>query len=182
MPFDKTQKKIFAGAIHADHGQFYCHDAEWDQEEELFGFEDKWLRGLMTDGFYRTKSSVTFATGTQNDSHWIELYLAHTPPKRDDCQRLIVVSIAINSGELVIHGPSDWEGQYTRIAVDPRSYCLFFFAYNLGGEISSLGEPIAKSAINDETLLKDYSQLEHYKIVLVPGKCQKTGVIYSAPN
>ncbi|HEX3598598.1 MAG TPA: hypothetical protein VHU84_00570 [Lacipirellulaceae bacterium] len=171
-------EKLFAGKISASHRQFYFHDSEFDDVEELFGDEDKLVKGLSKHGFYGTRSFVAFASHTENWGHWLEVFLSDVPPTPDDCELLIAVPISVASGELSVHGPSEWQGQLFN--VEPGTYCVYFFGYNFGVDINSLGDELADQVIEHSEQFENYPQLERYKIVLVPGKCPKKGVLYSS--
>jgi hypothetical protein len=156
------KKKLFAGSIFTDYNQFYLLDGDI----KPIDFQDKCKSNTRKHGYETIDGGIRIFTTGGFWVHWIEVFLNEMPPVIDDCERGFVLSINILTEKLSIATPTSYDDIYMNIL--PGNYAVYILAYNLGKE--------SDEELSDEEL-EQRTDLERYKIVLVPGKTMNEGVI-----
>ncbi len=155
-------RKLYSGRIFADHNQFFLLDGNLDYRE----FLDHWRSDSSKLGYIAINGGIAVITVGGFWVHWIEVYFSEIPPFLEDCERALVLNINIHTEKFSITAPACCDEVY--ISVSPGHYAVYILAYNLGKESEEVLE-------DDE--LERRTDLERYKIVLVPGKTDNEGVI-----
>jgi hypothetical protein len=171
--------KVFAGRIQADFSQFPIYDSSADIGELPDWTEgDNYAKGFISNG-----SSINIATYAGSYQYWIEVYLSETIPSLENCDRVLAFNLQITSGELIISdmmeaGPN--EGT-VRIPLEVGSYIIYIFGYSLVYGNDVLDDLFLElDNLNNEELdseLERRTDIENYKIILMPGKIEVEGVI-----
>lgn len=156
-------QQLFSGRIFADHYQFYLYDnyPAWWAEMPDWIENDHSRKGYICNG-------RTIYIGTQADSnnHWLEIYSSDRPPSFNQCERAIGLNIEVQSGELVFDTTL---GNGVSMRLEPGKYVAYILQFNLGEE------EIDSYRLSDEEFFQR-TDLERYKIVLVPGTIKDEGV------
>lgn len=155
--------------IFADHYTFAVHDSEFEPCPQSFLDQDfhpqPGVLGSFSVGYITDGHSILFGTCAHLNSHWIELFFSEQVPDLDGAQRVIVLPLAVSSGEVLV---SSLEVDAT-IALAPGQYTAYFLGFSLGRDQSS--EPPWPQEIVEFTDAEYAARtdFEHYKIVFVPG-------------
>lgn len=155
-------QELFSGRIFADHYQFYISDAKADLfEKSLDWMADDHAR----KGYISNEKTVYIGTLAHFNDHWLKVYLANIQPNFDDCERVLALNIAIDSGQLLIATPIV---DIASLDLPIGNYIVSILAYNLGNE---------EDADLTDAEFEQRTDFERYVIVLVPGKIQAEGVL-----
>jgi len=162
--------KIFGGSIGIDHCQFFLYDASDNPWEDMPDWteEDNTRKGYMSNGqsVHLGTSDLDFA------SRYIEIYLSSVIPDFVSGDRVIAANIVISSGVLAIANPMNATCEEFEIRVDVKAgnYIAYIFVYNVGCD------SYAEDDLTDEEL-EQRTDIERYKVVLVPGRIENEGVV-----
>jgi len=161
-------QKLFSGRIFADHYQFYISDAEADLLEQSLDWmaEAHARRGYISNG-----RTVYLGTRAHLNAYWLTVYLSDFQPHFDDCERVLVFNIAIESGQLVIASPIE---DIALIDIPTGHYVVYILADNLGVDQLSLNE--ADEDLNDAEF-EQRTDFERYTVVLITGRFEYEGVL-----
>jgi hypothetical protein len=153
--------KILSRSIFADHYQFYVYDSTERWWETVADWSDESLRR----GYLSSGRSIHLGTVADLNNHWLEVYLSSNIPDLDECERALAFNFSITSGILSILGLADEEE--SKINVENGDYVLYILAFNLGVDCREM----------DDEKLEQMTDIEKYKIILVPGRINNEGVI-----
>lgn len=154
-------QELFSRRIFADYYQFYLSDAKADLFEKSLNWTDERARKR----YISNGRTVYIGTRAHFNDHWLKVYLDNCQPNFDDCERVLALNIAIDSGQLLIATPIE---DIALIDIPIGDYILYILAYNLGNE---------EDTDLSDAEFEQRTDLERYVIVLVPGKIQAEGVL-----
>jgi hypothetical protein len=157
--------KILSRRLSAHHAQFYIYDSTERFGETLADWSDE----ISSRGYFSNGRGVKLCTVAGLWVYWLEVYLSKTAPSLEECQRALAFNLAITSNVLSIF--SHVEGIASNMNIDSGDYVLYILAYNLG-----VDEYSDSDDVSDEEL-EQMTDIERYKIVLVPGRIENEGVI-----
>jgi hypothetical protein len=154
-------KKLYSGNIFADHSQFYLLEGSFEVSDSLYDWNLE--NGKL--GYINNYEGIAILTLGDSWVYWIEAFLSQIPPTLEDCERALVFNINTSSGGIKLRSPAF---EVAHLSVSPGQYAIYILCYNLGKD--------SEEELSDEELERR-TDLERYKIVLVPGKTTNEGVI-----
>lgn len=160
-------KKLYSGSLSADHKQFYLLDASFQFNDSLYEWNLE--RGKL--GYICNDQAITIRTVSDYYIHWVEVLLCETLlPVWDECERALALNLNLPSGKLRIDS-TYW---YAEVIIDlsPGCYIVYILAYNLDKQPDSDTDDLL-----EDNELEKRTDLERYKIILVPGQTMNEGVI-----
>ena len=161
--------RIFAGGIDAAYKQIFFFDTAIEPWEYIPPeFNDNYNKRFICIN----KSMICLLTCGVSEWRWLEIHLSDTFYEFPAYDRLLNLNISITAGQLGILTVMD--GEIHRMAVSNGDYIAYIFEFNLG--VDDEDDPDCNDIFNDE-ILEQRTELEHYKIVLVPGRIENEGVI-----
>jgi|GEM_PF-3657961 len=162
--------RVFARGIEAYYKQVYFCDPAIDPWAHL-------IFDFTTDNFqarYILVNKYMFCLLTSGviEWRWVEIHLSDSYYEFPEHERLLGINISITSGQLGILDLINRE--IHPIDVPKGDYIAYIFEFNRG--VDDEDDPDCNDIFNDE-ILEQRTELEHYKIVLVPGRIENEGVI-----
>jgi hypothetical protein len=161
-------QRLYSGVVYASYNQLCFYDIDSDPDEvtaDKFNNEDFAVR------YKSNGSSICVSALGTNWLYWVEIFLANITPMFDEAERILALNLSIKSSILGIMNVTD--GEIARMSLPNGDYIAYIFEFNLGDE--------------DEDDIEDFdaylqsienrTDREYYKIVLVPGRTEKEGVI-----
>jgi hypothetical protein len=173
--------KIFAGRIFADYSQFRIYDSG----SNAIGALPDWNEGDNAEkGYMMNVSAISMFVYGGTFEYWLEVYLSDDLPGFNDVDRVLAFNLNIASGKLIISNifNSSRDEGVINLFVEAGSYIVYIFGYNLirGNDVydelfdesfDELSEEEKDRVIESET------DMERYKIILIPGKTESEGII-----
>jgi hypothetical protein len=170
--------KIFAGRIWADYRQFEIYDSGKDP-----GTLPDWNEGDNNKkGYMSNESIISISVYGGTFEYWLEVYLNDDLPDFDNVDRVLAFNLKIASGKLIISDimNASHEGAIN-LFVEPGSYVVYILGYNLvyGNDVYDelFDELDELSEEEKDRVLENKTDMERYKIILIPGKTESEGVI-----
>ena len=158
--------RIFARGVSASYRRLYFCDMAIDPWSCLpsDSKDDDIQRGYI----FVNKSMFCLVTSAVGWWHWVEIHLSDSYYEFPEYERLLGINISITSGQLGLLDVLNAE--IHPIDVPNGDYIAYIFEFNR--EMDGDSDDI----FNDE-ILEQKTDLERYKIVLVPGRIENEGVV-----
>lgn len=132
----KSMKLLTEFRLYRSYYQFYVHDSKADIALDDFGEPGDFLHmiGSHRQGYISNGEVICFGTDTHLNDHWMQVYLASTPPDFDQEERVIALPLQLNSGKAVISELFSEPAPKREIAVAPGTYTVYLLAFSLGSD------------------------------------------------
>jgi hypothetical protein len=167
--------RIFSGVIDTDHHQIYFYDRAIEPYAYI---PPRFSMDSSRNGYICVnKSMICLLTHGVNEIRWVEIYICDPSEclhEFSGYERLLSLNISISSGQLGILNNID--GEIHCMNVPSENYIAYIFEFNLDVDDEDDAEDFA-AYLQSLQSIENRTDREHYKIVLVPGRTEKEGVI-----
>lgn len=166
-----------AGRVFASHYQFVlCEDPA-----RTLSDDENWTDATVDRGYAGSPDWRMIGTDADLNDHWVELASADVPPNAAQWHKIICFDFKTTTGAVHLMGLMDDDPAISaRIA--PGVYAAYACALNPGVDQQTTGELDAGARHLTDTELAARHDLERYRVVLVPGPPESTGVVHDTAS
>ena len=162
-----------ATRIFADHYQFVL----CEEPDRPLADDENWTDAILDRGYAGAPEWRMIGTEADLNDHWIELAVSAEAPNTADWHKIVCCDFHTVSGAVHLLGLMDFEAAITA-QVDPGTYSAHICCLNPGVDQQTTGELDAGAEMLSDAELQARGDLERYRVVLVPGTPERTGVLY----